>query len=316
MAAPAKKRVDLHSLPRFGDGWTFVYIEHRRIDRVDGALSIHDLNGTVAVPAAALSVLLLGPGVTISHAAVALAADHGMSVVWVGEGAVRFYAAGTGETTKAANLERQALAWASQTERMDVVLRLYRMRFSEPTDPSYSLQQLRGLEGVRVRDAYARAAKEHDIEWSGRDYKQSGWASADPVNRALSTANSCLYGLCHAAIVSTGFSPALGFIHTGKALSFVYDVADLYKLEVCVPIAFSAAKEGVDGLESRVRRACRDTFYKLGLIARIVPDMQVALGLTPERARLLVHGVDDERVVGIWDPTGVIEGGQNHGEKS
>ncbi len=313
MAAPAKKRVDLHSLPRFGDGWTFLYIEHSKIDRDGGVLAIHDAKGVVGVPAAALCVLMLGPGVNISHAAITLAVDHGMSVVWIGEQGVRFYASGQGETTSSANLERQATAWAAETTRMEVVLRLYRMRFKEPTNPTYTLQQLRGLEGARVRDAYAKAAVDHGISWSGRNYKQAAWSAADPVNRALSAANACLYGLCHAAIVSTGFSPALGFIHTGRAHSFVYDIADLYKLEVCVPLAFSTARQGLDGLESRVRKACRDAFYQSALIGRIVPDIQRALGLTPETARLLVHGVDDERITGIWGPAGVIEGGQNHG---
>jgi len=104
---------------------------------------------------------------------------------------------------------------------------MYAMRFPDPLDPGLTLQQIRGKEGMRVRAAYARASEETGVPWHGRAYQQGAWAAADPVNRALSAANSCLYGICHAAIESAGFSPAIGFVHTGRMLSFVYDVADL-----------------------------------------------------------------------------------------
>src|SRR5204862_2708659 len=127
-----------------------------------------------------------------------------------------------------------------------------------------------------VREAYAQASGETGVEWRGRSYTSSSWTDADPVNRALSCANSCLYGLCHAAIVSAGYSPALGFIHTGKMLSFVYDIADLYKADLAIPAAFRAAAAGTSGLEGRVRRQCRDTFHERRLLARIVEDIDRA----------------------------------------
>jgi CRISPR-associated protein Cas1 len=109
------------------------------------------------------------------------------------------------------------------------------------------------------------------------------------VNRALSAAHACLYGLCHAAIVATGFSPGLGFVHVGKLLSFVYDIADLYKVEITLPVAFQITRDGTANIESRARRACRDAFLSSNILGRIVPDMQRALGLLPERSRLAVH---------------------------
>lgn len=123
-----------------------------------------------------------------------------------------------------------------------------------------TLEQLSGHEGIRARQAYAEASRETGITWEGRDYHSSSWQTANPVNRALSCVNSCLYGLCHAAIVSAGFSPALGFVHTGKTLSFVYDIADLYKTELTIPVAFSAVKESSSQLETRVRKTCREVF--------------------------------------------------------
>jgi CRISP-associated protein Cas1 len=313
--------LDLHALPRFNDGWSFLYVEKVRIEQDGNAIMLLDARGSVPVPVAALAVLMLGPGSTITHAAMLALGDNGCSVVWCGEGAVRFYAAGGGETRKSANLLVQAEAWADPAMRLEVVKRLYRMRFNESPRPDITIDQLRGMEGVRVRETYARLARETGIEWRGRAYKRGDWAGADPVNRALSTANACLYGLVHAAIVSTGFSPALGFIHTGKALSFVYDIADLYKSDTTVPIAFEAARDDWNtGFEGRVRRMCRYAFWERKLLERMIPDIQTALGLRPEQVHTYTHAapVDatDDEVGELWDPnTGSVTGGQNWGDR-
>jgi CRISPR-associated protein Cas1 len=155
---------------------------------------------------------------------------------------------------------------------------MYRMRFQEKLPADLTVQQLRGMEGIRVREAYARASRESGVPWSGRSYDRKDWRSTDPVNRALSAANSCLYGVCHAAILSVGYSPALGFIHTGKQLSFVYDIADLYKVELTIPLAFRTAAENPQDLERHVRLQCRDVFRESRLIQRIIPDIRRALG--------------------------------------
>jgi CRISPR-associated protein Cas1 len=280
---------DLSQLPRVSDGWTFLYAEHVRVERSDYAIELFDAEGRIPVPVAALSVLLLGPGTSITHAAMLALAEGGCSVVWCGEGGARFYASGIGETRRAHHLEAQARAWASPKKHLDVVRRLYTMRFPVGLPEGLTLEQIRGHEGVRVRDAYAAAATETGVPWTGRAYRVGDWESADPVNRALSAANACLYGLCHAAIVATGFSPALGFVHTGKLLSFVYDVADLYKVELTVPLAFRVVREGTSKIDTRARKACREAFLTGQLLERIVPDMQRAIGLLPEKSRLAVH---------------------------
>ncbi|MCZ2079099.1 MAG: type I-E CRISPR-associated endonuclease Cas1e [Bryobacterales bacterium] len=220
---------DLHLLPKIRDSWSYLYVEHCRIDQEYRAIAIHDAGGKTPVPCAVLTLLMLGPGTTITHAAVRTLAENGCLVMWCGEEAVRFYAVGMGETRSSRRLIAQARQWADPASRLAVVVRMYRMRFNESVPDDLTLDQLRGREGIRVRQAYATASRETGIAWEGRSYRSTNWRSADPVNRALSCANSCLYGLCHAAIVSAGFSPTLGFIHTGKMLSFVYDIADLYK---------------------------------------------------------------------------------------
>jgi CRISPR-associated protein Cas1 len=224
---------------------------------------------------------------------------------------VRFYALGHGETHSARNLLRQSSAWSQPARRLEVVLTMYRMRFKEALPSGLSLQEIRGREGVRVRECYARMSRESGIPWSGRAYRRDQWDSADVVNRALSTANSCLYGVCHAAIVSAGFSPGLGFVHTGKMLSFVYDVADLYKTETTIPAAFRAAADPVRGnLEGSVRRACRDSFAASHLLQRVVADLQK---LFPGGNS--IEETDSDQSPGdLWDPeVGVVAGGQSYG---
>lgn len=304
---------DLHVLPKLRDGWSYLYVEHCRIDQEARAIALHDKGGKVPVPCANLALLMLGPGVSITHAAISVLADHGCLVAWCGEEGVRFYAVGMGETRSAANLLHQARVWANAELRMRVVYNLYQLRFSEKFPPGLSLRQIRGMEGARVRDAYATAAREFGVSWSGRSYQRDKWNLADPVNRAISTANACLYGVCHAAIVSAGFSPALGFIHTGKMLSFVYDVADLYKTEVSVPVAFREAAGDSHGLDRRVRLSCRNAFASMRLLQRIIPDIQSALMLPGQGGRETSAIFDEDAAApgALWDPMeGEVEGGR------
>jgi CRISPR-associated protein Cas1 len=171
---------DLHLLPKVRDSWSYLYVEHKKVDQEDKAIALHDKSGKIAVPCASLTALLLGPGTSITHAAVKVLADSGCLVMWTGEGAVRFYAQGLGETRSARNLLHQARLVSTPELRLQVVRRLYEMRFTEPLDASLTLQQIRGREGIRVREAYAKASRETGVSWSGRSYRRDSWHSADP----------------------------------------------------------------------------------------------------------------------------------------
>jgi CRISP-associated protein Cas1 len=307
---------DLHLLPKVRDSWSYLYVEHGKIDQEDKAIALHDATGTVPVPCSALTTLMLGPGTSITHAAIRALAENGCLVVWTGEEAVRFYAQGMGETRSARNLLRQAWLCSDPERRLQVVMNMYRMRFPEKLDESLTLQQIRGREGIRVREAYAKASRDSGVEWAGRSYKRDRWEDADPINRALSSANSALYGVCQAAIISAGYSPALGFIHTGKMLSFVYDVADLYKADLTIPVAFRVVAQGTADLEGRVRRACRDMFHARGLLSRIVPDLERALTLEGvESSPDGDYDADAALPGGLWDPeVGEVTGGVNQAD--
>lgn len=309
---------DLHALPKVRDSWSYLYVEHCTIDREQKSIAVHDAQGRTPVPCASLTLLMLGPGTRITHAAITTLADNGCLVAWTGEEGVRYYASGMGGTRSAARLLQQATLSCDPRNRLVVVRRMYQLRFAERIPSAWTLEQIRGREGVRVREAYARASRTYGVPWRGRSYRRGDWKAADPVNRALSAANSCLYGVCHAAIVSAGWSPALGFIHTGKMLSFVYDVADLYKTEVTVPAAFRAAaaldeEESTAGLESSVRHHCRDTFRESRLLQRVVSDLQTLLETPDDEDD---EDVDSDPALpgGLWDPSGAVAGGTNHGD--
>lgn len=307
---------DLHELPKVRDSLGYLYVEHCRIDQEGKAIAIHDQFGVTPVPCASLMLLMLGPGCNITHSAILTLADNNCLVAWCGEQGVRFYAAGTGATRGASRLLRQAILATRDSTRMEVVRRLYEMRFAEPLDSDLTLQQIRGMEGMRVRRAYSSASEATGVAWTGRSYDRGSWGAADPVNRALSSANSCLYGLCHAAIVATGYSPALGFIHTGKQLSFVYDVADLYKVELTVPLAFEVAvNAGGGSVERDTRLRCRDAFARADLLGRVIPDIERALDVHMPEDDAAQFDSDSAAPGALWDPEqGAVEGGHNYDE--
>ncbi len=308
---------DLHILPKVRDSWSFVYVEHAIIEQDDKAIAVFDKNGKTPIPCATLTLLMLGPGTNITHQAIKTLAESGCLVAWSGEAGVRFYAIGMGETRSATNLLRQAAMHSDPDLRLRVVRCMYEMRFSEPLPPNLSIKQIRGKEGVRVRESYARWSKETGIKWDGRHYKQNDWRRTEPINRALSAANSCLYGIAHAAIVAAGYSPALGFIHTGKMLSFVYDIADIYKADITIPVAFRCTAAGESRLESRVRHLCRDIFREQRLLARIINDLDRLFACEDlEKRESELFDRYYARPGGLWDPDeGEVAGGINYSDE-
>lgn len=300
---------NLRELPKFRDGLSYLYLQFARIEVQDRSIAILTPDGVTDIPTAALGVLLLGPGTTVTHAAMKALADGGCSVLWVGEDGTRLYAGGTGESRSSRGLQRQVRLWADPISHLRVVRRMYGLRFGEALPDRLTLQQIRGREGARVRDIYAQASRDTCVPWTGRSYKRDDWSKADPVNRAISAGNHCLYGLAHAAILSGGYSPALGFVHTGKQLSFVYDIADLYKTDLVVPLAFEAVAELSESVEATVRAKLRQVITSEKLLARMVNDLHDLMDTPSEEAE--ADG-DPSRPGDLWDPDGDIAGGVNH----
>ena len=268
---------ELQALPQVRDRMTFLYLEHCKLNREDSAITAAGIQGTVYIPAAAISVLLLGPGTSISHRAVELIGDSGVSIVWVGEHGVRFYAAGRSLTHSSRLLARQAELYSNQRKHLEVARKMYEMRFPNEDVSKLTMQQLRGREGSRIRNLYCQCSKEYNIPWTRRDFDPDDYEGGSEINKALSAAHACLYGLAHAVIHALGCSPGLGFVHIGHERSFVYDIADLYKAEVTIPVAFQTASNPTDDIGAATRRNVRDAFAKTHIIERMVRDIRYLL---------------------------------------
>ena len=170
------------------------------------------------------------------------------------------------------------------------------------------MQQLRGREGARVRKVYRRVAELTGMTWTKRDYDPDAFHEGDPVNQALSAAHSSLYGVVHSVIVALGCAPGLGFVHTGNYRSFVYDIADLYKAELTIPIAFQVAAAGSEDIGGDVRRRVRDEIFTLKIMERCVHDIRSLLDPSDPDADL------DIDVIRLWDEVDAPdEGGVSYG---
>jgi len=272
---------NLHEIPKFQDRWSHLYLEMGKLDRNAGSLTFSDKSGKMPIPIDQLSLVMLGPGSSVTHAAFKALAENNCLICWTGQDGTRLYAHGTGGTHSSHRLLRQARMYADDKQRLAVARRMYQKRFPEIILENTSLETLRGKEGYRVRAAYEENAETWGIRWDGRNYNQDNWDYADPVNRSLSAASACLYGICHAAILSAGYSPAIGFIHTGKMLSFVYDIADLYRTDLVIPVAFQAAQRNTE-MERRARTLCREKIRECKLMQRILPDIAEVLDATDD----------------------------------
>jgi CRISPR-associated protein Cas1 len=299
------------------DRASIMFVEKGRLDVLDGAFVLVDEGGIrTHIPVGGIVCLMLEPGTRVSHAAVALAARAGTLLIWVGEAGVRLYAAGQPGGARADRLLLQAALALDGDARLRVVRKMYALRFGEEAPARRSVEQLRGIEGARVRETYRLLAQRHGARWDGRNYDPTDWGGADVCNRCLSAATAALYGVTEAAILAAGYAPAIGFLHTGKPQSFVYDIADIVKFDTVVPEAFRVAAAVQSGrvLEGRsiadpvaeVRRRCRDAFRRTDLLTRLIPLVEEVLtaGNMP-----LPEAPPEAMPVAIRDPEGPGDAG-------
>ncbi|MBM7167485.1 type I-E CRISPR-associated endonuclease Cas1 [Streptomyces sp. G44] len=301
-------------LTRTGERVSFIYLERCTIHRDANALTVEDADGTTHIPSATIATLLLGPGTRITHQAMSVLGDTGAAVAWVGEHGVRYYAGGRALSRSAGLVEAQATQWASRRSRLAVARAMYKLRFPEEDPDGLTRQQLLGREGDRVKDCYRAQAARTGVRWHGRKYIPGDFGSGDPVNQAITAAAQCMYGIAHAVVASLGCSPGLGFIHSGHELSFVLDIADLYKTEIGIPLAFDTAAEGPEDVGPRTRRGLRDRINETGLLDRCVNDIKyLLLPDTQTAADDQLSGQD--RVTLQTDQGHEVSAGVNYGSK-
>lgn len=306
---PGTPPATVGQVSRVTDRMTFLYLERAIVHREGNAITSQDERGLVHIPAATIAAIMLGPGTTISHQALMLLADSGTTAVWVGENGVRYYAHGRPLARSSRLLDLQAAAVTNQSSRLRVARAMYAMRFEGEDVSSLTMQQLRGREGARVRRLYREHASDAGVEWKSRSYQSDDFEAGDDLNRALSAATACLYGVVHAVIVALGCSPALGFVHTGHDRSFVFDIADLYKMDLAVPVAFQVAASQSDDIGGDVRRAMRDAMHAKHLLARCADDVHRLLGSAGEDQTDVSYDV-----VELWDRGLRVAAGQNYAE--
>ena len=261
------------------DRMSMIFVGMGQIDVRDGAFVVIDeVNGErMHIPVGSVTCLLLEPGTRVSHAAVKLASVVGTLLIWVGDAGVRLYSAGQPGGARSDKLLYQAQLALDEGLRLKVVRKMFELRFGEAPPSRRSVEQLRGIEGARVRKTYQVLAKQYGLKWQGRRYDPKQWDASDVANQCLSAATACLYGITEAAILAAGYAPAIGFLHTGKPLSFVYDIADIVKFETVVPAAFRIAAKNPPMPEREVRIACRDAFKQTRLLQRIIPMIEEVL---------------------------------------
>lgn len=294
-------------LTRVGERSAFVYLERCTVHRESNALTAEDGEGVRHIPSATIGTLLLGPGTRVTHQAMALLGDSGAGVVWVGEHGVRYYSGGRALTRSSALLQAQAGAWVNERTRLDVARNMYQLRFPGEDVRGRSRRQLLGLEGDRVKACYREQSARTGVPWQGRRFTPGDFDSGDAPNQAITAAAQCFYGIAQSVVAALGCSPGLGFVHSGHEQSFVLDIADLYRVEVAIPVAFDVVAEGQDDVGSRTRRALRDRIHEAGLLDRCVEDVKRLL--LPPGAE-----VEESDQVGLQTDDGVdVPGGRNHG---
>jgi len=260
------------------DRVSMIFLQYGQVDVKDGAFVLIDKGGVrTHIPVGSIACIMLEPGTRISHAAIRLAAQVGTLLVWVGEAGVRLYASGQPGGARSDRLLYQAKLALDDGLRLKVVRKMYEIRFGEPPPQRRSVEQLRGIEGARVKSIYKLLAKQYGVKWHGRRYDPKDWDSSDVINRCISAATSCLYGITEAAVLAAGYAPAVGFIHTGKPLSFIYDIADLYKFDSIIPLAFQIAAQNPTSPDKKVRLACRDIFREQKILKKIIPLIEEVL---------------------------------------
>jgi CRISP-associated protein Cas1 len=272
---PIFEKPPLEALTPVKDRWTPIYLEHGRLEVDDSSIKWIGADGTVyRLPVATLSAVLLGPGTTVTHAAVKACADSNTPVCWIGEDGMRFYAFGITPNHDNSMSRKHAAAWADKKKRTEIARRMFAQRFPGVEVQGYSVAELRGMEGLRVRAKYAELGQQYGVTWKGRNYDKSNWNLADDINRALSAANASLYALCSAVVCSLGYLPSLGFIHDAGTLPFIYDVADLYKEITSFPASFQAVGQYQGSGGDLARMLLKEHVEREKLLQRIPKDLE------------------------------------------
>lgn len=273
-------KITRESLPQVSSKYPFIYLERGRLEIDDSSVKWIDSEANIVrLPIAMLNCLLLGPGTAITHEAVKVIAAANCAVCWVGEDSLLFYAVGQSPTSNTRNLRKQMVLSADEEKALDVARRMYARRFPKAALADKSLKEMMGMEGYRVRQLYEEKAQAYKVGWKGRSYVPGKFEMSDMTNQILTSTNAALYGILSSAVHSLGYSPHIGFIHSGSPLPFVYDLADLYKEHLCIDLAFSLTFEMAGTYNKhKVAEGFRQRVIEMDLLASVANDIEEILG--------------------------------------
>ncbi|WP_137938212.1 type I-E CRISPR-associated endonuclease Cas1e [Chitinivorax sp. B] len=273
-------KVTRESLPQIRDKYPFLYLERGRLEVDDSSVKWLDADGQVIpLPIATINTLLLGPGTSITHEAVKTLVAANCSVSWVGEDSLLFYAAGFLPTADTRNLKRQIELATDEQQALAVARQMFTRRFPDADLVDKTLAEMMGMEGQRVRALYQQKAEHYQVGWQGRQYVPGKMALSDITNQVLTACNAALYGILCSVVHSLGYSPHIGFVHSGSPLPFVYDLADLYKEHLCIDLAFALTYELAGRYNKQLVSArFRERALAMDLLACAVDDVQNLMG--------------------------------------
>lgn len=279
-------KVTRESLPQVKDKYPFIYLERGRLEIDDSSIKWIDSEANVVpIPVATVNALLLGPGTTVTHDAIKTATAANCAVCWVGEDSLLFYAAGFVPTADTRNLKQQIEA-TEPKKAVEVARRMFARRFPDADLEGKSLKEMMGMEGNRVRALYQAKGNEYQVGWKGRKFVPGKFETSDLTNQVLTACNAALYGILCSAVHSMGYSPHIGFIHSGSPLPFVYDLADLYKEDLCIDLAFYLTREMAGRYNKhKVSESFRERVIDMDLLARLAEDIPYVLGVKHARRR-------------------------------
>lgn len=279
-------KVTRDSLPQVKDKYPFIYLERGRLEIDDSSVKwVDSEKNVVRLPIATLNCLLLGPGTSITHEAVKVIAQSNCSLCWVGEDSLLFYASGQTPVADTRNMREQMKLSADPKKALEVARRMFAKRFPEAELKNKSLKEMTGMEGYRVRALYEQKGQQYGVGWKGRNYTPGKFELGDITNRVLTSSNAALYSILSSAVHSMGFSPHIGFIHSGSPLPFVYDLADLYKEYLCIDLAFALTLEMAgDYNKHKVSAAFRQRVIETDLLGKIGSDIEMVLGAKNARS--------------------------------
>ena len=251
-----------------------IYIDQAEIKQKDFSVvaTSHDID--FDLPIANLVCLMLGPGTSITHRAVEQIAQYGCSIVWCGENINLYYALGQPLTKSSKNIIMQMNAHESKVSKLNVIRKMYEIRYTDMKLKSKSADELMGIEGLHVQNTYRTLSEKYGIHWNGRMYNEIPFSEQDSINKAITSGNQLLYAIIASIVNAIGYSTAIGFIHTGKMMSFVYDISDLYKESIILPTIFEfTSTYSGNSIENDIKRHLYNKITEVNIIDKVINDI-------------------------------------------